>query len=269
MHLLMRELSAYTANNLLLGVFRTLEEAERGRSKYLKSVVHGASDPWAKQSYHHVSDEDVVILSSVSHLELADPADRVFVVSSHAEGFGQIIRSFEAIAGSNTAARKHAAALEAKDDGKFPYHCEIDEIVVGELSQDPRGHHRDGPLVADLKDANLPAAPSRASGELPRSTSFRGTLRAPAGLATAAAALAESLHIASDHIQRHRSEHDGREGLSIATPAFTFQALPSANPSTWLIEGCITGFDPEPFTTISIVMSALRGVGAAINFSLQ
>jgi len=142
MHLLMRRLSEYTANHLLLGVFRTLEGAERARHEYLNSVVHGTSDPWAKQAYHEVSDGDVAILSSLPCLEPADSQDRAFVVSSYAEGFGQVIRSFEAIAGSDTTARGHATALEAKDDGEFPYHCEIDEVLVGELSLAPGGHRQ-------------------------------------------------------------------------------------------------------------------------------
>lgn len=266
MHLLMRKISAYTGDDLLLGVFRTLEEAERGRREYLSSVVHGTSDPWAEQAYHEVSDEDVVILPSLLRLDLAESADRVFVVSSYSEGFGQVSRSFEAIAGSNEAARDHVAALTAKDEGEFPYWCGIDEVLVGELSQDPSGHHQEGQVVADLSDSKPPAAPSCASGELPRTTEFRGALRAPAGLAAAAAALAESLHIAPDRIRWHQRERDGRESFVIATPSFELRALPSSHPSTWLIEGRITGFDAEPFATFHIMASALKGVDAAIDF---
>ncbi|MEP7126967.1 MAG: hypothetical protein ABJE95_38905 [Byssovorax sp.] len=138
----MRRLSEYTANHLLLGVFRALDDAERARREYLRAVVHGPSDPWAKQAYHEVSDDDVAILSSLAQLDQAEPRDRVFVISSYAEGFGQVVRSFEAIAGSEAAASEHAASLEAEDDGEFPGYVEVDEILVGELSLDPRGHHR-------------------------------------------------------------------------------------------------------------------------------
>lgn len=124
-------------------------------------------------------------------------------------------------------------------------------------------------LVADLKGTALPATPSRAADELPRVTNFCGTLRAPGGLGASAAAIAESLHIAPDHISLHRSEHDGLESLRIATSAFTFQALPSADPLTWVIEGYVVGLHLEWFTTFGTIVSALQPVGAAISFSIS
>jgi hypothetical protein len=132
MHLLIRRISPYTGKDLLLGVYRTFDEAKEYRREYLRTVLHGRSDPWKGQAYHRVSDDDVRILSSVRHLNVDDASRRVLVVSSCSEGFGQIVRRFEAIADSVATARAYAAKLEARDDGQFPFYCEVDEVVVGE-----------------------------------------------------------------------------------------------------------------------------------------
>src|SRR5262245_46582312 len=142
MHVLIRKLSEYTANHLLLSVFRTVEEAEQGRCEYLQTVLHSPSDPWARQAYHDVSDNDVAVLSGVLRLGLDEAQDRVFVISSYLEGFGQVRRSFEAIAGSDVLAREHVSTLKANNDRKFPYYCDVGEVIVGELSYDPQGHHK-------------------------------------------------------------------------------------------------------------------------------
>ena len=140
MHLLIRKLSAYTGSDLLLGVFRTADDAQRARVRYLDEVVHGTSDPWAVQAYHAVSDDDLQILSSLVELDLPDAVGAVFVISSYAEAFGQVVRVFEALAGSDAAARSYAGTLETKADVELPYHCKVDEVVVGELSRSARGH---------------------------------------------------------------------------------------------------------------------------------
>jgi hypothetical protein len=83
-----------------------------------------------------VSDADVVILTDVEHLEVDDASERVFVVTSESEGFGQVVRKFEAIVGSEDAARRRAAELEALDDSGFPYSCDFHVLNVGELRLD-------------------------------------------------------------------------------------------------------------------------------------
>jgi hypothetical protein len=140
MHLLIRHLSPYTAEDLLLGVYLTVDEAARDRAAYLSAVLHGGSDPHAEQAYHDVSDADVAILSDLTQLDAPDEKSRVYVVSSYAEGFGQVRRTFEAIVGSESAAREHATAPEARDDGNLPFYCDVDEVSVGVLSTSAVGH---------------------------------------------------------------------------------------------------------------------------------
>jgi glycosyltransferase involved in cell wall biosynthesis len=139
MHLLVRRISPYTHHDLLLGVFPSRELASQARSQYLQAVVHEHDDPWARQAYWEVSDNDVEILDSVSSIDATSQAARVFVVSSYAEGFGQVIRKLEAVAGTLERAQARADLLEAQDDGSGPYHCEVDEVLVGELSRERDG----------------------------------------------------------------------------------------------------------------------------------
>ena len=139
MHILVRRISPYTHHDLLLGVFPSRELASEARSQYLQAVVHGCGDPWALQAYWEVSDNDVEILETVSLIDVTSEVARVFVVSSYAEGFGQVIRTFEAVAGTFDLAQARADLLEAQDDGGEPYHCEVDEVLVGELSRERDG----------------------------------------------------------------------------------------------------------------------------------
>lgn len=97
--------------------------------------------PWARQAYAIVSDDDVEILDDVPLIALSPSADRVFAVSSYAEGFGQVARKFEALLGTAAEARAHAKALEASDESDFPYSCQVDEVPTGKLSIDAHGYH--------------------------------------------------------------------------------------------------------------------------------
>jgi hypothetical protein len=141
MHILMRTISPYTWPDLLLGVFRTIADAEAGRREYLEKVLHGPADPWAEQAYHSVSDDDSKVLSTVRQIELGDDCRHVFVVSSYADGFGQADRRIEGIAGSSAAAeRLEADLIEAATEDTWPFECVIDEVPVGLLSLHADGY---------------------------------------------------------------------------------------------------------------------------------
>src|SRR5690242_19620911 len=105
MYILMRRLSAYTENDLLLGVFATSAEAKRARARYVAEVMRGGKDPHAEQAYHQVTEQDVRVLSRVREVDVSPALRWVFVVSSYAEGFGQVVRRFEAICGTERGAR--------------------------------------------------------------------------------------------------------------------------------------------------------------------
>ncbi|MEZ4222560.1 MAG: hypothetical protein R3B13_16590 [Polyangiaceae bacterium] len=81
-----------------------------------------------------------MILDDVPLVDTDSHANRVFVVSSYAEGFGQVIRKFEAIAGTVALAQARADFLEAREHGDFPYQCEVDEVPVGVLSDERDGY---------------------------------------------------------------------------------------------------------------------------------
>lgn len=148
MHLLFRSISAYSGPSLLLGVFRTKDLADAARREYLTSVMRGGADPWGDQDNPRSSDDDLIILSDLDSIDCSEPRiefhDRIFVVSSYSYGFGQIIRGFEAIAGSKSAAEARAAKIaseNAHDD--FFSGTKIDFIPLDRLATGPNGYERD------------------------------------------------------------------------------------------------------------------------------
>lgn len=149
MYLLVRRISPYTHHDLLLGVFRSRELANQARLEYLAAILHSAEEPWSQQAYQEVSDNDVEILADSPSLGISPEMDRVFVVSSYSEGFGQVVRKFEAIAGTLDLAQARADSLEAEEDSGFPYECEVDEIPVGVLSRERDGYRTQLSYPAD------------------------------------------------------------------------------------------------------------------------
>jgi hypothetical protein len=134
-HVLVRKISPYTGEDLFLGAFTTIERAALARSAYLARVLHG-SDPWADQAYHQVTDNDVVVLSKIPHVGVAESAKRIFVVRSYSEGFGQVVVKIEALTGSLESARDRMLELENQNTDDFPYECGTSEVVVDELYED-------------------------------------------------------------------------------------------------------------------------------------
>jgi hypothetical protein len=131
----MRSLSRYTGDDLLLGVFRTRGEADLARHTYLDEVLHRSSDPWANQAHHAASDDDVAIHFDITHDDVAVGAPLVYVVTSFAEGFGQVVVKFEAIVGTEAAALARVQSLnEQGEKDSFPSYCTIYEVDVGKLS---------------------------------------------------------------------------------------------------------------------------------------
>ncbi len=133
----MRRLSAYTHDDLLLGVFGALESAERGRDAYVKAILVDGPDPHAEQLYHRVSPEDVRILSDLPAFDVWPEPRVVFVVVSYSEAMGQGCIKLEAIHGDLERANEAAVALEAEyDDEGFAMalRCFVEEVEVDRLS---------------------------------------------------------------------------------------------------------------------------------------
>lgn len=148
MHLLCRSISAYSGPSLLLGVFRTKDLAEAARREYLTTVMHGGADPWGDQDNPRSSDRDLIIRSDLDLIDCTGPSaesrDHVFVVSSYSDGFGQLLRGFEAIAGSKSAAEARAAQIAAENanDGFFSGTA-INSIPLDRLASGPNGYESD------------------------------------------------------------------------------------------------------------------------------
>jgi len=140
MYILKRILSAYTAPDILLGIYRTVEDAREARRAYISSYHDGRrEDPWEKQGYHKVAlEEDVVILDTIPEFDIPPDAGKVMVISSYSEGFGQVVRKIHALCGSEKAAR--GATDEARKEfiGGFPEAIEIETIEIGKALSDDK-----------------------------------------------------------------------------------------------------------------------------------
>jgi hypothetical protein len=138
MYLLKRTLSTYTSPDILLGCFKSLSAAQHARQKYLSQYEDDKNaDPWKEQAIFTVDlEKDVVILDEIPVVEGSPNDTHVFVISSFAEGFGQIARNFHAICGTEDAARVESHKVRKSFSGNFPESCKIDHIVVGQLLSD-------------------------------------------------------------------------------------------------------------------------------------
>lgn len=141
MKLLIRSISSYTGATLLLGVFSTLEEAQAARTKYISQYRDGEkTDPWKEQAYKGEMnlDEDVIILEDIPEIGVSRNEVEIYIVSTYAEGFGQIMREFNAICGSEEIAVATVSELESKLEGNFPEYYDFEKAVVGELLRDEK-----------------------------------------------------------------------------------------------------------------------------------
>ncbi|HET7340751.1 MAG TPA: hypothetical protein VFL90_04745 [Methylomirabilota bacterium] len=140
LYLLKRRISEVSGPDRLLGVFRSRDAARRARRQYLDPILRGdVADPWAWQAYRKNSlERDVAIVADVPQAGVAAKAARVFVVSSYAEGFAQIIREFEAICATKAQADATARRIEKRHRGGFNFYCRVDGLAVGALLPDRR-----------------------------------------------------------------------------------------------------------------------------------
>ena len=140
MYLLKRTISPYTGPDLLLGVFISEDTAQAARQKYLsKYLGNPRSDPWREQAYHEVNlEDDVQLIDTVPTSSPIEDSCKAYVVSAYSEAFGQILREFKFICPTLESAQECVTRLEDEDDGKFPFYCEIDSVIVGDLLSDLR-----------------------------------------------------------------------------------------------------------------------------------
>jgi hypothetical protein len=141
LYLLKRKISEVSGPDRLLGVFRTRDDARRARRQYLDPIRRGdVFDPWAWQAIRGKMslERDVAIVSDVRQVGVKPQMDRVFVVSSFAEGFAQILREFEAICGTRSLAETTAKRIENRHRSGFNFYCRVAAVTVGTLLPDRR-----------------------------------------------------------------------------------------------------------------------------------
>lgn len=139
LYLLRRKIAEVSGPDRLLGVFRSRDAARRARRQYLDPILRGeVADPWARQPGKVSLERDVAIVADVPQAGVAASAARVFVVSSYAEGFGQIVREFEAICGTEARAAGTAKRIVKRHHRRFNFYCRVDAVEVGALLPDRR-----------------------------------------------------------------------------------------------------------------------------------
>jgi hypothetical protein len=93
MWMLMRTISAYTFIDIILGIFTTLEDAEKAKTQYM--TYRKDHDPWRNQAYRESSlDDDLHITAMDGDFQ---NEEIVFEISQYLESFGQIARALKAI----------------------------------------------------------------------------------------------------------------------------------------------------------------------------
>ena len=148
----MRRISAYTGPDVLLGVFATCDEAEAAKVHYASvREADPAADPWKDQGYK----PDMVVRGDLAVEQLSGdfPAGAVvYVVSDHADGFGQEVRKLDSVHATAATAATRVGELDAVEDeaSPFPHYAVIDPVVVGSLHSDmpedqPQPAWRQGP----------------------------------------------------------------------------------------------------------------------------
>ncbi|CAM9248113.1 hypothetical protein [Acinetobacter bereziniae] len=113
----MRTISAYRFIDIILGIFTTLEDAEKARIQYM--TYRKDHDPWHDQAYRESS--------------LADDL-RIIAVDGNFRN-GQIVRALKAITLTQAEAIACIQRLEAVEH-EFPQFAEIDYLKIGTLHSD-------------------------------------------------------------------------------------------------------------------------------------
>lgn len=140
MYILKRTISPYTGSDLLLGCFRDIREARATRDSYIRQYKNNQKeDPWKGQAFHDVDlEKDVVIVDNITEYGIRPNANTVIIVSSFREGFGQELREFHAICGSDKAAQTQTAKIRKSTEGQWPRFFSTQQIVLNKLLSDEK-----------------------------------------------------------------------------------------------------------------------------------
>ena len=135
--ILIRQISAYLAADVLLGVFPTVQDAEQCRNAYFAMRTQTpASDPWRKQPYKPdgLQMSDLII----KHIQgsAISSGTVVFVVSKYSEALGQTLRELISVHNDKAVASRQVARLEAANTDSFLHYYRVQEAIVGQLLPD-------------------------------------------------------------------------------------------------------------------------------------
>jgi hypothetical protein len=163
MYLMVRKISPYSGPDILLGCYKSLLEAQKARELYLWRYQNGErEDPWKDQVFYTVNlEQDVVILDNIPELDVPPCIEKVTIVCSMAEGFGQKVTKFHAICGSAEAIRASFSEVQKGLDGDWPEECQTRWVAVGEL-------------LSDDKDRFVLKSHIKTLKELKKNKNFRG-----------------------------------------------------------------------------------------------
>ncbi|MBL8099677.1 MAG: hypothetical protein JNK81_10870 [Anaerolineales bacterium] len=136
--LLKRNISQYTFPDIFLGCFNSLENANIAREQYLSQYQHGRKiDPWKEQGYKTVDlEKDVEIIGNLPIFGVTDTSQFVFVVNSYSEGFGQIMRMFYAICGTEEFAKEKLREMKEKWEDMFDQYFLAEKFNLNDLYPD-------------------------------------------------------------------------------------------------------------------------------------
>lgn len=116
--LLTREISAYSGEDLFLGVYDNLALATRQKERYVLNCK--VADDWKEQAYREVNvQEDVQIVEvqdKQTEEEHPKEGQRICLVSGIAEGFGQIIKELVFISINESEVKRF---IQAKDEEEY------------------------------------------------------------------------------------------------------------------------------------------------------
>jgi hypothetical protein len=147
MHLLVRHISPYTDFDQCLGAFLSAADAERARTEYIAAIESGsAPDHWPEQAYQDAClENDVRVHSDVPVRDVAAGASHIFLVSSFSEGFGQTIRKFEVICGTEESRSVALSDIDSREN-EWPLSGHVEVLEIGALRlTSPVAYYLDSP----------------------------------------------------------------------------------------------------------------------------
>ena len=129
MFILLRKISPYTNEDIILGIFEDENLAQNARKSYINHCL--ILDKWASQAYVTVNlEKDVIIIDVTPILELNKKLKNLdlFVVSQYFEGFGQIEREIKLIFNDVLTAKNYVDTAEEDIESVNYYDYETIEL---------------------------------------------------------------------------------------------------------------------------------------------